>query len=231
MSMVSLKHHPTVFRLLAPRRERAPYERRVIRPLDDTLIEGFPRSANTYAVEAFRLLQNRQCAIGNHFHNPAQFALAERYGLPAMLLLREPEGAVVSFAAYQATGVRPALQAYIRFHAPLLRRMRSFVVAPFEEVTSDFSRSIARLNACFGCDFAHRPLSDADDAQIREAIHAKRARIAAARGQLPAATLTLPSADKADQQERLRTQYSQAPAALREQAQVLHARLHESARD
>ena len=177
--MKSVLQREWVFRFYAPLRERPPFDRHALRVSDDVLIEGFPRSANTYAVEAFQLLQNRHCAIGNHFHNPAQFALAERYGLPAMLLLREPEGAVVSFAAYQATGIRPALQAYIRFHAPLLRRMRSFVVAPFEEVTSDFSRSIARLNACFGCDFAHRPLSAADDAQIREAIHAKRARIAA----------------------------------------------------
>ena len=221
------KQYPRLFRGYAWALEGAPLERQC----DIVAIDGFPRSANPYAVKAVRLLQRCPCRIGNHFDNPTQFALAERYGLPAMPFWREPGGAAVSPAASQTGSVVLALHAYTRVHAPVVRRMRSFQVAPRAEVTWQFARSIARVNVGFGCVFDHCPPDDADDASVRAAIHVKLARIAAARYRRPQATLTSPGAEEAAQQYCLREQYSQALGALRAKAQALYARWIEAARD
>jgi hypothetical protein len=63
----------------------------------DIVIEGFPASANTFAVAAFRLAQEpRYMRIAHHTHVPAQVIEATRLGVPAILLIREPMQAVLS---------------------------------------------------------------------------------------------------------------------------------------
>lgn len=133
---------------------RGPH-RKVVERGDDALIDGYPRSANTFAWEAFLTSQDRPMKVGNHFHTPAQFMLARKYGIPAMLVLREPLAAASSLVVFDEALYNPAgtLRYYLDFHRPLLRIADSFVVAPFEEVTSDFGKSIDRLNARFGTRF------------------------------------------------------------------------------
>jgi hypothetical protein len=142
------------------------------------LIDGYPRSANTFAGDAFLVAQGysleaiaeHRCPLkmGNHMHAPAQFVLAKRYGVPAMLVLREPVGAALSWLVYThekdaasawlhgyggANAAKMVLQDYIEFHKALLPIKDAFVIAPFEEVTTDFGRSIKRLNDKFGTSF------------------------------------------------------------------------------
>jgi hypothetical protein len=162
-------------RLMGPNFQK----RRVIEPGYDILIDGYPRSANTFACDAFAVAQGYEIAeasikgypikMGNHMHAPAQFLLARRYRVPAMLVLREPVAAALSWVVYthekDAAGAwmhghegreaaRTALRNYIRFHKPLTGIQEAFAIAPFEEITTDFGKSIARLNDKFGTDFA-----------------------------------------------------------------------------
>jgi hypothetical protein len=143
------------YRRWLPMMQRHAGQRRVVEPEDDVVIEGYFRSANTFAVESFAASQLEPVRIAHHFHSPAQFALARRYGVPAMLLLREPIPAALSYVIFNegTWSAQKALQFYVDFHLPLLRIQEGFVVAPFEEVTSDFGKSIARLNARFGTHF------------------------------------------------------------------------------
>lgn len=141
--------------------------RRVTEPDDELVIDGYPRSANTFACDAFIVAQNREVKMGNHFHSPAQFALATKYGVPAMLVLREPVAAALSWTVFTEGKLTAAdtLRNYVRFHRPLMALTDHFIVAPFEEVTSDFGLSIDRLNARFGTRFArfdHTPDAQAD---------------------------------------------------------------------
>lgn len=158
-----LRNNPTVlstawnarsllFRLKAMQNHEG---RRLVQRGDDAVIDGYPRSANSFAHDAFAAAQGRPVRVGNHFHSPAQFALARRYGVPAMLVLREPVEAALSWVVFHDGGfdAEKALQFYTHFHRPLLRMTDSFVVAPFEEVTSDYGRSIQRLNDHFGSGF------------------------------------------------------------------------------
>lgn len=129
--------------------------RKVVERGDDALIDGFPRSANTFAWEAFLKSQTVPMKVGNHFHSPAQFMLARKYGVPAMLVLREPIAATSSLVVFEERSYNPlsTLQYYVNFHRPLLKIKDAFAVAPFEEVTTDFGKSIDRMNAKFNANF------------------------------------------------------------------------------
>ena len=128
---------------------------------NEIVIDGFPRSGNTFAVAAFHLAQSRDVSIAHHSHVPAQLIEAVRRRIPAIALVRDPRGAALSFgvrAPHLSLG--QILRSYVRFHEPLLRIRGSLVVATFEQATGDLGRVIARVNERFGTGFvpfAHTP--------------------------------------------------------------------------
>jgi hypothetical protein len=127
----------------------------VLGPGTDILIEGYPRSANSFAVAAFRMAQPHPVEVAHHTHAPAHVIAAVRRGIPAIVLIREPEDAVLEFVIVKRSlTVRQALRGYVRFYRPLLAHRGGFVVGSFPEVTSDFGAVIRRVNDRFGTAFA-----------------------------------------------------------------------------
>lgn len=126
----------------------------LVHPDTDILIEGFPRSANSFAVAAFRLAQGRPVDVAHHTHAPGHVLAALRLGVPALVLIREPEESVLEFVIVRPDlTLRQALRGWVRFYAALLGRRSQFVVGPFPEVTSDFGAVIRRTNRKFGTGF------------------------------------------------------------------------------
>ena len=167
-ALLWLRHRPWFLQSWYRREEHALKAKRVVRPTDELVIDGYPRSANTFATHAIFLSQGEDIRIGNHMHNPAQFVLAARYAVPAMLLLRNPVDACASHMLQRGwRDPADALLRYIAFHRDLPER-EHFVVAPFEEVTTDFNKCIDRLNARFGTAFAPFEHSDASRDEVFE---------------------------------------------------------------
>jgi hypothetical protein len=150
--------------------------RRAVQRGDDLVIEGYPRSANTFALDAFLIAQERDMMVGNHIHSPAQFALARKYGIPAMLVLREPKAAALSHLVFSDgwLDASDVLRSYVYFHRPLLAIREAFVVATFEEVTSDFGLCIQRLNRRFGTAFAVAEHTPEFEARVMQAVKARQ---------------------------------------------------------
>ena len=119
----------------------------------ELVIEGYFRSANTFSVHAFQLSQEKPVRLAHHLHAPAQLIVAARRGIPVLLLLREPEGAILSELLYDNVALPDALEAYSRFYTSLLPYLGSFVIGEFEQVTHDFGSVIRQLNARFGTSF------------------------------------------------------------------------------
>lgn len=152
--VLAIRNTPWLFAWRWKKLEHPTLHRRVVRQNDHAVIEGYPRSANTFATYAFMAAQGPSVRVGNHFHSPAQFLLAARYGVPAMLVIRAPEDAALSFMIFDPSmSAAEALRRYIGFHRPLLKISGEMVVAPFDEVTSNFDQSIERLNDKFGTTF------------------------------------------------------------------------------
>jgi hypothetical protein len=126
-----------------------------IRAETEIVIEGFPRSGNTFAVAAFHLAQEpADVQIAHHAHVPAQLLEAVRLGLPAVALVREPEECVLSLVVRAPSlGLGGVLRGWVRFHEPLLRVRHRLVVATFVDATSDVGGIVRRVNERFGTRF------------------------------------------------------------------------------
>lgn len=173
-------------------------DRKVAEPGDDIVIEGYVRSANTFATDAFAASQDRPVSIATHFHSPAQFGLARKYKIPAMLLLRDPVAAALSYVVFneQAYNAERALRFYIHFHRPLLEITDSFVVAPFEEVTSDFGKSMKRLNDRFGTDYKLFTHNEESQQRLFDAMAERLRQRELARGTSLKLRMNFPHAEK-----------------------------------
>jgi hypothetical protein len=120
----------------------------------EIVIEGYPRSANSFAVAAFDMPQPRPLRIAHHTHAPAQIVTACRKGIPTLVLVREPDAAALNTCIYHPElTVKQALQSYITFHTVIWPYRDRFVVGPFPEITSDFGATMRRVNDRFGTSF------------------------------------------------------------------------------
>jgi hypothetical protein len=146
--------YPHVFipacRLFAPPRTGS----LLIAPDTEIVIEGFPRSGNTFAVAAFQQAQKRQIKIAHHLHAEAQILEGVKRSLPAIVLIREPLAAIRSLKIRQPElAVEEAFRRYIRFYSITRRVLKHIVVAKFEDVVEDFGTIIERVNHKFLTDF------------------------------------------------------------------------------
>jgi hypothetical protein len=149
--------HPAVFfnlyRLLRPRQDLS----RAVTPDKLVVIEGFPRSGNSFARRAFIMAQGENfdvARIAHHLHVPAQVIRAARWRIPTLVLLRRPKDAVLSLVIRDPISVDQALRYYISFYESAEKYRDAYVLGLFEEVTEDFGRVIGRLNDKFGTTFS-----------------------------------------------------------------------------
>jgi hypothetical protein len=126
----------------------------LVDPDTDLVIEGFPRSANTFAEVAFEMAQQRRVKLAHHVHVPAQVLYAVQRRIPVLVLLRNPEDAVMSLMIHAPwLPAAEALAAYHEFYERIMPYSEGFVTATFEQVTADYGSVIRRLNTQFGSDF------------------------------------------------------------------------------
>lgn len=139
------KRQPSIFYPIA--RMKPSNGRNLVNKDTHIVIEGFPRSANTFSVNAFKYAQQRPCNIAHHFHAAAQILLAVRWGIPAITLIRDPREAITSIYVYDSSySIKSYLRSYISFYTTLVPYKHAFITAPFHEVINDFGAIIVRVN-------------------------------------------------------------------------------------
>jgi hypothetical protein len=145
--------HPLGYLAFA-RRKYTRHNVEVIGPRTELVIDGFTRSASTFAVYAFQLAQDTPIRLAHHLHAPAQLIEAARRGIPAVALIRKPQGAILSQLIQEPDVALPdALLAYSRFYERLMPYRESFVIGEFGQVTEEFGAVIRQLNKRFGTNF------------------------------------------------------------------------------
>jgi hypothetical protein len=148
-----VSERPALYLPLARRRYPGPSPE-VISPDTEFVIDGYTRCASTFAVYALQLPQPRPVRLAHHLHAPAQLIQAARNGVPALAVIREPQGAVLSQLVREpGVALRDALLAYARFYECLVPYRDELVVADFEQVTKDFGEVIRGVNIRFGTGF------------------------------------------------------------------------------
>lgn len=129
----------------------------------ELVIEGYPRSGNSFAEAAIRFAQNdRHLHLAHHTHSAGHVLEAIRRDLPVLLLFRDPIDAAASFMeeCQGSLSASVALWEYVQFHEPLLKYEHKLVLGHFQTLTTQFPALIHRVNQRFGChfrDFEHTP--------------------------------------------------------------------------
>ncbi len=156
---VKLGRYPSLYYLLFA--HRFPYNHMRVTPNTELCIEGFPRSANSYAVVAFKLV-NPKVKVAHHLHVPAQVLKSVELHIPTVLLIRAPEDAVTSFLIFQRSReVDYYLNLYRKFYETLLPVVDRVLVIDFRLVVGDVNQMIAGINTRFHRDYALiEPLDD-----------------------------------------------------------------------
>ncbi len=199
-------------------------EERVVGPDTQLVIDGFQRSGNTFAVSAFQFAQPRPVRVAHHLHAASQIVAAARRGTPTLLLVRDPEGAVLSHLVRKpGVTAMDALRNYVGFHRRVLPYRDRVVVADFREVTSDFGSVIDRVNARFGTSFErfeHTPQN------VERCFRRIEERNRELYGRVDERTVPRPSAERDRMIEALRLAYRKdSLGRLRRRAEELHGAL------
>jgi hypothetical protein len=117
------------------------------RPATGLVIEGFPRSANSFSVIAFLNSGASDMTLAHHVHSPPQIILVARFSRLAILLVCAPEDAVIAGLAKIATHTASdLLRAYALYYDNLLPLREHYVIAPFETVTTDVGCIVSAVN-------------------------------------------------------------------------------------
>lgn len=119
-------------------------------------IEGFPRSANSFAHAAFKSSQPdpEKLSTATHTHSPAQVVQAAIWNIPTMVCIRKPTDAIAALLAFERELLLKANKPYLpatkseinatirrwhHFHTRILPYKKQIYFAEFSRITGDYS--------------------------------------------------------------------------------------------
>ena len=192
----------------------------------DLVVESYPRCASSFAIAGFRLAQEpRSLRVAHHTHASGHVIAGIRFGIPALVLIREPEGAVVSSRIrHPARTYSDLLRGYCAFYEPLVPHRGDLVVGTFDEVIGGELGAITRrLNARFGTTFAEFEPTQENVARVmREIDQDWRAR--RGDGERLERVIPRPSPVREDLKREMQERYAvEAPQKLRQRAEELYS--------
>jgi hypothetical protein len=193
----------------------------------EIVIEGFPRSGNTFAVVAFRQAQQREIEIAHHLHAAAQIKRAAQLKVPTIILIREPSDAILSVVAKdQEVSISWALHSYIRFYSSVLPYLEKVVVAPFDTVTSDLASIIRDVNARYGTTFREFEPDGQELDSVQQVVERLGHQDSVQTGRDYRLSVGLPTEQRQQAKERRRIEYlAERHERLRAAAQSIYERV------
>lgn len=99
----------------------------------DFLIDGFPRSANSFVEALIRITQPKDWILAHHTHAPASVIEAVRRGIPTLVLIRDPRDAIASFSemAERPVNTEVLLREYISFYRAVVDCRSGYILVDF----------------------------------------------------------------------------------------------------
>ena len=137
---------PEIYRIYLRRRHGT----NLFNPDLQLVIDGFPRSGNSYSGRMIGLSQGENFKFLSQCHCPPFLLAALKMGTPAALTLRQPEDSAVSWVILRKLPMDVVLKLYIDFHRVLLRQRKKLLVLNFKTITGDFSLVLRMMNRRFG---------------------------------------------------------------------------------
>lgn len=134
------------------------------------VVDGFPRSGQSYFVAALRLLKP-DLQVANHAHTPVVFERAGILGVPAICLVRHPAAAVASLVQFRpGLSLGVATRAYTSYHARVAQLPMQPLVVPFSMATGRLDEVIAAAADRFGLELDRLCDREGAEEEIRDAV-------------------------------------------------------------
>lgn len=200
---------------LAPFRPRL--RRRLVTKNSDLVLEGFPRSANTYFFWYFDTAQRREWKVAHHLHSPYQIRAAVKHRIPCVFLIRNPLDCVASAVLRDARlSVGAALRSYLTLYSTAVEHANHLLLVPQKMAIKNPHEVIGAINARYGCAFDILPKERLGE--VYERINARHLSDWKLSEPDPA-RLALPSAQKEAAKEPIAEQIRTQQASLLKQCQ------------
>lgn len=128
------------------------------------VIEGFPRSANTFAYNLFEFIFDNHGLnpkyIAHHTHSSAQIIFANKYNIPSLVLIRDPLSAVRSLIIMQNLYANNYqfyadfyLKMYISFYAKILPIQDDLLIVDFNDIINNYDLVISKFNSFYNYNY------------------------------------------------------------------------------
>jgi len=166
----------------------------------DVVIEGFPRSANTFLVHALELAVNGNIKIAHHLHDPCQIRCAVHRQIPCFVIVRDPLDAVVSWklkAPYMDTELM--LRIYGTFYRYAIRFEQSIIFLHYSDVVSHPKAVVSEILRRSVLDM-HIDLATVTEARVFQSIDERKR----ARKEIPGQSFDLSVARPSEAKEKLK---------------------------
>ena len=148
-----IRQYPILFfRILSFKKK---YKNLLVNEDTDIVIEGYPRSANTFAVAAFQISQRTPLKVARHTHAVAQLKRAATLNKPTLVIIREPKQAILSYVIREeSVTLDLAINRYLAYYKAVSQLHNAFIIAEFKDITSNYGNVISRINKRFDTQFS-----------------------------------------------------------------------------
>lgn len=130
------------------------------------IVEGYPRTANTFAYNIFEKsfgLKNLNAnCIAHHVHSSSQLIFGAKNDIPVILLIRNPIDSIssmlIKFHEFENEDsciewIKLYSYYYYDFYYRLLKFKNQFLIVKFESIINDYTNVIVSLNNKFDTSF------------------------------------------------------------------------------
>ena len=156
------------------------YENRFICNQDTSFVlEAYPRSGNTFSIDFIRHTNTeKKLTIAHHTHNHNNILLGIHFGIPTIVLIRDPLDAISSYMIYSGKNVETAAKNYYDFYSPLLKYKDSICYIKFEDIINNMNLVIEKINRtfCFDLNKSTNLVSDNEIVKNMDRDRAKKNR-------------------------------------------------------
>ncbi len=143
------------------------YQQLIVSDAKELVLEGYPRCANSFAVVAFERVQQKPVAIAHHLHSESQLIMGSEFGLPILVLIRDPADAATSLVTrHPEIGIGQALRRYLKFYQTVEHLSSYLLVADFRQIVTNYASVIYQVNKRFRTNFNLYHNSPEEDAKI-----------------------------------------------------------------
>lgn len=134
----------------------------------DLLIEGYPRSGNTYCFAKLTLL-NPHIIIASHRHEFGHIINAIKNRIPVIVVAREPIDAISSLAIREDLSLKFTIKYYLAFHRKVLEHFDQLNIISFDDLIINKNINI-RLQNTQNL-IRYRKTSEIEEKEIKKMIY------------------------------------------------------------